>query len=108
MTPAFYQILMEVVGVIVLSAFGFYAARLLDSFRRGMLERGWKLVAAGAIVLVLAQIPFLLGAILSYPLFMVVGNITRFAGIILLALGFRAQSKIWRVDKKLEPDMVRQ
>jgi hypothetical protein len=50
---------METAGVIVLSIFGFYAVRLLSTYRKGMLEKGWRTVTEGAIILTLGQIPFL-------------------------------------------------
>lgn len=93
----------EIVGVFVLSTFGYYAWRLLSSFRKGLLERGWRLVAAGAIVLAIAQIPFLASLVFpphSMAILVPAGNLARFAGIILLTLGFRDQYKIWRVDKR--------
>ncbi len=38
---------MEVIGIVVLSTFGYYALKLMTSFRKGMLERGWRLVTFG-------------------------------------------------------------
>jgi hypothetical protein len=94
---------MEVIGIVVLSTFGYYALKLMTSFRKGMLERGWRLVTFGAIILALAQIPFLI-SLASPSLLMstlrTVGNLSRFLGIVLLTLGFRDQYKIWRIDKK--------
>jgi hypothetical protein len=99
-------LVMEVVGIAVLSTFGYYAVRLLASFRKGMLERGWRLVVFGAILLGIAQIPFLVAAVTSGNLSTMlgyVGDVFRFAGMISLILGFRAQYQIWRVDKKIPP-----
>jgi len=99
----YLQLAKEITGVMVLSVFGYYAVRMLASFRKGMLERGWKLVTLAAIILVLAQIPFLAAAISSPSVASVltgIGSIGRFAGIVCLTIGFRAQYQIWRVDKK--------
>jgi len=97
------QLSMEILGVVVLSIFGFYAVRLLSSFKRGMLEKGWKNVTQGAIILVLAQIPFLLAGITPSTLSSILigaGDLLRLIGIIFLIVGFRAQYQIWRVDNK--------
>ncbi len=99
-------LVMEVAGVAVLSTFGYYAVRLLASFRKGMLERGWRMVVFGAILLAIAQIPFLAAALTSGNLSSTlgyVGDLFRFAGMISLILGFRAQYQIWRVDRKTPP-----
>ena len=93
----------EGAGIVVLSIFGYYAVRLLSSFRKGMLERGWKLTVYGAIFLGVAQIPFIASALSSGNLSIFigyVGNAFRFFGILFLILGFRAQYQIWKVDKK--------
>jgi hypothetical protein len=99
----YLQLGMEIAGVVTLSIFGFYAVKLLGSFRKGMLERGWRLVTLAAIILVLAQIPFLVAAISSSSLAALltdIGNVARFVGIVCLTIGFRAQYQIWRIDKK--------
>jgi len=94
---------MELLGIVVLSIFGYYAIGMLASFRRGMLERGWRMVTVGAIILALAQIPFLLASFspVSFAsLLMYAGNICRLVGIIFLIAGFRDQYRIWRPDRK--------
>ena len=99
----YLQPAMQIIGVVLLSIFGYYAVRLLSSFKRGILEGGWRLVTAGAIVLVIAQFPLLLaGQATSKLMFDLVElvYVLRFIGIVFLTLGFRAQYQIWRVDKK--------
>jgi hypothetical protein len=99
----YLQFAMEAVGVVVLSIFGLYAVRLLASFRKGMLERGWRLVTAGAIVLAAAQIPFLVAVLIGPPdgsILSSIGNFSRFGGIVLITIGFREQYRIWHIDKK--------
>jgi len=97
---------MQLVGAFVLSIFVYYAVRLLSSFSRGMLEKGWKLVALGACVLALAQIPYIFSSLFSIlssgnmvPFATLTGNLIRFVGVIVLIFGFREQYQIWRVDK---------
>jgi len=103
LTIDYNQLTIEILGVVVLSIFGFYAVRLLSTFRNGMLEKGWKYVTEGAIILALAQIPFLVARIGS-PSFVSLlddaGDILRLIGMIFLILGFRAQYQVWRLDKK--------
>jgi protein-S-isoprenylcysteine O-methyltransferase Ste14 len=92
-----------ITGVAVLSAFGFYAAKLLGSFKTGMLERGWKQVTIGAIVLVLAQFFFIGSGISSssiVSLLLGVGTLMRLIGLVFLTLGLRTHYQIWRLDNK--------
>jgi hypothetical protein len=94
---------MEIAGIVVLSIFGFYAVRLLATFKQGMLEKGWRNVTSGALMLAIAQIPFLVSRIGNAALGSLLnetGNILRFIGIVFLILGFRAQYQVWRVDNK--------
>ena len=87
----------------MLSIFGFYAIKLLATFRNGMLEKGWKHVTEGAIILAVAQIPFLVSGIgpsVLSSLLDDVGSLLRLTGMIFLILGFRAQYQVWRLDNK--------
>ncbi len=92
----------EIIGLIVLSAFGFYALKLVMSFRTGLLARSWKQVTAGSIFLILAQLPFLAVGIDSQvgSLLTMLGTFMRFAGVVLLTIGLRAQSRVWRLENK--------
>lgn len=97
---------MQVLGAFVLSIFVYYAVRLLSSFRKGMLEKGWKLVALGASILALAQVPYIFSSLFNIlslgrlsTVASLAGSLIRFAGVIVLILGFREQYQIWRVDK---------
>jgi hypothetical protein len=97
------QLAIEILGVGVLSIFGFYAIRLLASFKRGRLEEGWRKVTIGAIVLVIAQFPFLAAGVASSAISAIltdVGGIFRLIGLLFLIFGFRAQYEIWRPDNK--------
>ena len=99
----YLQLAEVITGVVVLSAFGFYAAKLLGSFRTGMLEKGWKQVTFGAIVLVLAQFFFLgsgIGTSGLMSLLIDVGTLMRLIGIVFVTLGLRTHYQIWRLDNK--------
>jgi protein-S-isoprenylcysteine O-methyltransferase Ste14 len=99
----YLQLAEVIIGFVVLSAFGFYAAKLLASFRTGMLEKGWKQVTVGAIVLVLAQF-FFLGSGISSPsmvsLLDGVGTLMRLIGVVFLTIGLRTHYQVWRLDNK--------
>jgi threonine/homoserine efflux transporter RhtA len=100
----YFQLVIDVVGLVVLLAFGFYAVKLLASFRTGMLEKGWTQVAVGAIILVLAQFLFLPAGITTSGVSSAltdVGMGMRFLGVVFLTLGFRAHYKIWRPSKEV-------
>lgn len=92
-----------IVGIILLCVFGYYATRLLQSFKSGILENGWKKVSVGAILLALGQIPHLAAVISSTtlaPYFEYPELLLRLLGTVFLILGFRSQYQIWRVDNK--------
>jgi len=94
---------MQILGLVALSIFGFYDIRLLASFKSGMLEEGWKKVTFGAIILAVAQIPFVASSFIPSQISSLLGDVgmlLRFIGILFLILGFRAQYKIWRLDKE--------
>ena len=103
MNFGYLQLATSIIGSVLLLVFGFYALKLLASFRKGVLETGWKEVTVGAIFLVLAQ--FLIigsgfgAASLVYSLNISVFAM-RFVGIVLLTLGFRAHYQVWRLDTK--------
>ncbi|MGI0080416.1 MAG: hypothetical protein ACRECH_12430 [Nitrososphaerales archaeon] len=99
----------EITGLVTLSAFGFYAIRLVASFRTGLLAKSWKQVTAGAIFLISAQIPFLasgIGVSGGDSFLIATGTLMRFVGVVFLVIGLRAQSRVWRPDKgpPLRPD----
>jgi len=99
---------MELVGVVTLSVFGFYALRLLSTFRKGLLEEGWRNVTRGAVILAMAQIPLLVSRFVFDSFLDYVGDIFRFIGIFFLILGFRSQYKVWKVnDEKEIPQIAR-
>ncbi|MDG6997357.1 MAG: hypothetical protein JRN52_15680 [Nitrososphaerota archaeon] len=92
-----------VVGMAIVVAFGFYAMKLLASFREGMLEKGWKQVAVGAILLILSQFLFLVSGIgfsNVESVFNTFGTLTRFFGMVFIILGMRAHYQVWRLDNK--------
>lgn len=99
----YIQLAEVITGAVVLSAFGYYALKLLGSFRTGTLEKGWKQITVGAIVLVIAQFFFLGSGIDSSSvasLLIVGGTLMRFIGIVFLTLGLRTHYQIWRLDNK--------
>ncbi len=98
------QLADEIAGLVVVSTFGFYALRLLANFRQGMLEKGWKQVAAGALALISAQFLFLVSLMGSSGwagALNDIGEAMRFIAMIFLILGLRAHYLVWRVDKRV-------
>lgn len=89
--------------MVLLVVFGYYAMRLLQSFKSGILENGWKRVTLGAIFLALGQFPRLAALVSSTSLasyFEYPELLLRLLGILFLILGFRAQYQVWRMDNK--------
>ncbi len=91
-------IVFEIIGLGLLIAFVFYAARLLLTFKKGMLENAWKYVTIGAFFLVFGQFSLLASGAIS--LLNDVGTLMRFIGVICLTLGLRAHYQVWRIDNK--------
>lgn len=95
-----------ILGIAALSALGFYAIRLLASFKTGLLAKSWRQVAIGAFLLILAQIPFFLsgfGELSDAMVYLTAGAmVMRLAGVIFFILGLRAQSKVWRLESKTQ------
>jgi hypothetical protein len=94
---------LNIVGLIAELIFVFYAVRLLRSFKEGILEKGWKWVSIGAILLAVAQLPYLASETATVSIATAlndVGMLMRFSGLVFLILGFKAQYEIWRVDNK--------
>ena len=99
----FFQLGTAISGVVILSVFGYYAIKLLASFKKGVLESGWKQVTFGTIFLVLAQFLMVGAGFCSSNMesvFSVSVLAVRFVGIVLLILGFRAHYQVWRLDNK--------
>lgn len=89
-------------GLVVMSAFAFYALKILANFRSGMLERGWKDVALGAVFLISAQLLLLISQIGAAGLtnsLDLAASLLRFLAMIFLILGLREHYLVWRVDK---------
>jgi hypothetical protein len=97
----FQQEYWSIVGLIVLSIFGMYCLRLVSTFRNGLFSKCWKQVTAGAIFLIAAQFPLIGSQIgssnLKTPL-VDAAALMRLAGVILIIIGLRAQTRIWRVE----------
>jgi len=74
----------------------FYAVNILRAFRKGMLERGWKLLSQGIIILVVGEV--LLGFSNYYPVggyLYQLGLAVDMVGVFCAILGFRSQYIIW-------------
>jgi hypothetical protein len=98
-----FALTFAITGSVILSVFGFYSIRLLTSLRKGMLEKGWKRVAIGAIFLLLGQFPYLIAEFGPTSYITNLGYLElllRLIGIVLITLGFKAQYEVWRLDNK--------
>ncbi len=94
-----YTVATQIAGVLILSALLFYALRLLESFKTGMIAKSWKQMTAGAIFLILAQFVFLANdaGFLGEPSILVtLGTVLRFCGVVFIIIGLRSQSRVWR------------
>lgn len=89
-------------GLVLLGAFGFYALKLLANFRSGMLEKGWKQIAIGSVLLIFSQLLLIISQFdvtgFTAPPFLV-GSAFRIFAMIFLILGVREHYLVWRIDK---------
>ncbi len=94
----------QILGLAALSVFGFYALKLVASFRTGILAKSWRQITIGAIFLISAQLPLLIAAIglfgADYSLLIELGTIMRFLGVIFLAIGLRTQCQLGQNEKQ--------
>ena len=103
MTMDYTVLVPEIAGLAMTCFFAFYALKLLANFRQGMLERGWKQVAIGALFLIVAQFFFLPSSAANSALSVALtltGMSMRLIAMILLILGLRAHYMVWRPDNK--------
>jgi len=91
---------LNLITVAALLAMIYYSARILLRMRLGRLEKGWKLVTEG-LILLCAGFIFLtyehtvLRASFPYFLIDLIGTVISLGGIILMVLGLRAHLIVW-------------
>jgi uncharacterized membrane protein len=92
------------IGVFI--AMGFYAIRNLRAFRGGLLSKGWRDISIAVFFFIAGQLLLDSGAgqavqgmqsLAMYNIFL--GSVAETVGGLLLVLGFRTQSNIWRIEK---------
>jgi hypothetical protein len=79
----------------------YYAMKILTSFKKGMLERGWKYLSQGIIVLVVGEIVITLSN--SFPMggyLFQLGIAIDAVGVCLAVLGFKSHYDIWKIGKE--------
>ena len=85
----------------LLIALLYYALRILTSFKKGMLERGWKLICQGIIILVAGELVILLSDYQPTGGYLYqLGTGIDTLGLCLVILGLKAHYDIWRMGKE--------
>jgi len=99
---------LEGVMSFLLIALLYYAMRILTSFKKGMLERGWKLLSEGIIILVGGELIITLSNYQSAGGYLFqLGIGVDALGVCFAILGFKSHSDIWKVGKEhKEPEPV--
>jgi len=93
--------LLEATIAILLIALLYYALIILTTFKKGMLERGWKIISWGIIVLVVAQLTLALSEYVS-----VLGDLYQVGlamdaiGVFLTVLGLKWHCDVWRAGNE--------
>ncbi|HZW57219.1 MAG TPA: hypothetical protein VFF30_13090 [Nitrososphaerales archaeon] len=93
-------VVLDIISLIAAAGLGYYAARMFFHLRWGRLEKGWRLMTFGAVVLAVGY-AFITAedAFLAYSIYYMaadyVGTIMSSIGIALIMLGIRAQYLEW-------------
>ena len=78
----------------------YYALRILTSFKKGMLERGWKFLSEGIILLVGGELLLTLSNYMSLGGYLFqLGIGIDAVGVCLALLGFKSHYDIWELGK---------
>jgi hypothetical protein len=100
----------EIAGLIALSVFAFYAIKLLNSFRNGVIAKSWRQVAVGTFFLIMAQFPVFIASSGAGEVQEVVLNslaaAMRLLGVIFLIVGLRAQARLWSGQVRVGSELV--
>ncbi|HXQ91638.1 MAG TPA: hypothetical protein VN739_01435 [Nitrososphaerales archaeon] len=97
----FVTFLLEGVMSVMLIALLFYALRILTSFKKGMLERGWKLLSQGIVILVVGELIISLSNYQSAGGYLFqLGIGVDAIGVGLAVFGFKSHHDIWRMGKE--------
>lgn len=103
---AFDPVLTVIDAASLLITFGmsYYAIKLVMKFKNGMLEKGWRSVAYGAIVLTIAGIVFAAQSSGSAPtlsdaLVYAASILSMFGGLLLL-FGLRVENDVWELKRQ--------
>lgn len=95
---------LDLIGFFLILGIGFYAVRLVGSFKRGSLERGWRYITIAALFLVIAQISYLFMAVVpEYSTLAInAGIVFDILGSLFLLIGLRAHFNVWHVNETTE------
>ena len=95
------SLILEGIMSFLLIALLYYAMKILTSFKKGILERGWKFLSQGIIILVVGEIVITLSN--SVPLggyLFQLGIGIDAVGVCLAVLGFKSHYDIWTIGKE--------
>ncbi len=102
------RIAINIVSLVIALVMLYYAVRLIFLFRRGLLEKPWKYIAAGVISITTANIVIMTrnviagdptGNLLTY-----LGLLANLMGAIFLATGLMTEFRIWHNFKEKEEE----
>lgn len=92
--------MLDIISLLAAAGLGYYAARMFSHLRWGRLEKGWRMMTCGAVVLafgyafITAEDAFVAHSF-YYVLSDYFGTILASTGIILIMLGIRSQYREW-------------
>ena len=92
----------EIVGFVILFLLCAYSLRLISYLRYGMMEKGWRYIAYGAILFFLAEIAYVLSPFTpNVGDFTAenIGSVLDTLGGLFLFLGVRAHLLVWKIPK---------
>lgn len=92
---------LEAVILVMLVALLFYALKILTAFKKGILERGWKIISEGIIVLVAGEFVTAVSYSISLGGYLYqLGTGMDALGVCVVVLGLKSHCDIWLAGKK--------
>jgi hypothetical protein len=97
---------LEGVILVMLLALLYYALRILTAFKKGILERGWRIMSQGIIVLVAGELVTTVSYSVSLGGYLYqLGTGLDALGVCIVVLGLKSHCDIWLVGSK-DPDQI--
>lgn len=99
----YFGLVTSLLGFAVILGVAYYAIRLLKTFRRGLLEKGWQSIAISGLLLTGAQVAYFLQSMFPAAGTQLIdaGILLDVLGSIFLLFGLRSHFNSWHIQTKV-------